>query len=89
MIGCTAVRNAFSSMARSRLNDTVHQAAQASQGVTFMSSDLIFSGHDVCAASPYFFPLDAINALEMLHPNARGHAELASILQRAAGPPPD
>ena len=51
-------------MARSRLNDTVHQAAQASQGVTFMSSDLIFSGHDVCAASPYFFPLDAINAPE-------------------------
>lgn len=71
------------------LNDTVHQAAQASPGVTFVSPDLIFSGHDVCAPSPFFFPLDVINARETLHPNAQGHAELASLLHRAAGPPPD
>ena len=72
-----------------KLNDTVHQAAQASPSVTFVSPDLLFAGHDVCASSPYFFPLDAINALETLHPNATGHAELASLLHRAAGPPPD
>lgn len=71
------------------LNDTVHQAAQASASATFVSPDLIFAGHDVCSPSSYFFPLDYFKAAETLHPNAQGHAELASLLHRAAGPPPD
>ena len=71
------------------LNDTVHQAAQASPSTTFVSPDLIFAGHDVCSSSTYFFPLNDLNGAESLHPNAQGHAELASLLRRAAGPPPD
>ncbi len=72
-----------------KLNDMVHQAAQALASATFVSPDLLFAGHDVCAPSTYFFPLDAVNRRETLRPNAQGHAELASLLRRAAGPPPD
>jgi lysophospholipase L1-like esterase len=71
------------------LNDTVHRAAQDSGVATFISPDLIFAGHDVCSKSSYFFPLDALNAFQTLHPTAEGYTQLASILRRAAGPPPD
>jgi lysophospholipase L1-like esterase len=71
-----------------KLNDTVHRAAQDSGVATFISPDLGFTGHDVCSNSSYFFPLTALDP-RTLHPNAEGHAQLASLLRRAAGPPPD
>jgi hypothetical protein len=71
-----------------KLNDTVHRAAQDSRVVTFVSPDLFFAGHDVCSKSSYIFPLTALDP-RALHPNAEGHAQLASLLRRAAGPPPD
>jgi GDSL-like Lipase/Acylhydrolase family len=71
-----------------KLNDTVHRAAQDSGVATFVSPDLFFAGHDVCAKSSYFFPL-AFGSGQTLHPNAEGHAQLAALLRRAAGPPPD
>ncbi len=72
-----------------KLDETVHQAAKDSGVATFVSPAPIFAGHDVCSASSYFFPLDAVNYAETLHPNAEGHAQLASLLRRVAGSPPD
>jgi hypothetical protein len=71
------------------LNTTVQQAVAASGVASYVSPDLIFNGHDICARSSYFFPLELENALKTLHPNAEGHEQLAALLRQVAGPTPD
>ncbi len=67
------------------LNRVVKQAAAASGFAHYVEP---FSGHDVCSSDSYFMPLDTPSALEKLHPNAAGHAELSHLLREAAGPSP-
>ena len=67
------------------LNRVVKRAAAASGFAHYVEP---FSGHDVCGSDSYFMPLDTPSALEKLHPNVAGHAELARLLRAAAGPSP-
>lgn len=76
-------------MLLTKLNDTIHRAAQDSGVATFVSPDPLFAGHDACGKSSYFFPLALFSNGQTLHPNAEGHAQLAALLRSAAGPPPD
>lgn len=59
------------------------KAAAARAHVTYVKP---FTGHDICSADPYFWPLGS--GTDTLHPNVDGARAMAYSLGHAAGAPP-
>ncbi|MGH3732626.1 MAG: SGNH/GDSL hydrolase family protein [Acidimicrobiales bacterium] len=73
-----------------KLNAVIQSAAGGAAGTFYVQP---FSGQDVCSAESAFFPMSVTEvgagiAPAPLHPDAVGQHEMATLLRKAAGPPP-